>query len=103
MAKPKKFKSKGDAKKSGEDSSFAENDADAALSDAQARARLLANDEKNPSLDVGPNGRPLFTSTPSLSLLSRKDTCSYFKFRYTKLHRFDISIYLCIYMYVFIG
>ncbi|GMY10486.1 28S ribosomal protein S29, mitochondrial-like [Fagus crenata] len=80
VAKPKKFKSKGDAKKSGEDSSFAENDADAALSDAQARARLLANDEKNPSLDVGPNGRPLFTSTPSLSLLSRKDTCSYFKF-----------------------
>ncbi|KAF5470367.1 hypothetical protein F2P56_010886 [Juglans regia] len=53
---------------------------EAALSDAQSRARHLAADEKDPSLDFGPDGRPLFTSTPSLSLLSRKDACSYFKF-----------------------
>ncbi|GMI88864.1 hypothetical protein like AT1G16870 [Hibiscus trionum] len=45
-----------------------------------ARARRLAEDENDPSLDVCPNGRPLFTSTPSLSLLTRKDCCSYMKF-----------------------
>ncbi|XP_021279296.1 28S ribosomal protein S29, mitochondrial [Herrania umbratica] len=45
-----------------------------------ARARRLDEDEKDPSLDVGPNGRPLFTSTPSLSQLTRKDACSYMKF-----------------------
>lgn len=46
-----------------------------------ARALKLAEDEKDPSLDVASNNRPLFTSIPSLSLLSRRDTCSYFKFR----------------------
>ncbi|KAG2672956.1 hypothetical protein I3843_13G058300 [Carya illinoinensis] len=40
----------------------------------------LAADDKDQSLDVGPNGRHLFTITPSLSLLSRKDTCSHLKF-----------------------
>ncbi|XWS71916.1 hypothetical protein CRYUN_Cryun03dG0179500 [Craigia yunnanensis] len=45
-----------------------------------ARARHLVDDEKDPSLDVGPNGRPLFTSTPSLSQMTRKDACSYMKF-----------------------
>ncbi|OMO82941.1 Mitochondrial 28S ribosomal protein [Corchorus capsularis] len=45
-----------------------------------SRARLLAEDDNDPSLDVGPNGRPLFTSTPSLSQLTHKDTCSYMKF-----------------------
>ncbi|XVF20392.1 hypothetical protein REPUB_Repub11eG0194600 [Reevesia pubescens] len=45
-----------------------------------ARSRRLVEDEKEPSLDVGPNGRPLFTSTPSLSQLTRKDACSYMKF-----------------------
>lgn len=49
---------------------------------AKARARRLAEDDRDPSLDVGPNNRPLFTKTPSLSLLTRKDTCTYFKFRY---------------------
>ncbi|KAF5727300.1 28S ribosomal protein S29 mitochondrial [Tripterygium wilfordii] len=54
---------------------------DMAVSDDGAtRARLLAEDAKDSSLDVGLNGRPLFTSTPSLALLTRKDTCSYFKF-----------------------
>ncbi|KAM7498513.1 hypothetical protein LguiA_022927 [Lonicera macranthoides] len=38
------------------------------------RARRLAEDENNKSLGVGPNGRPLFTSTASLTELTRKDT-----------------------------
>ena len=71
---------KGKFNKSEEDAAPAE--VDAAVSEAQARARRLTLDEKDPTLDVGPNGLPLFTSTPSLSLLSHKDTCSYFKFRY---------------------
>ncbi|CAJ1947864.1 unnamed protein product [Sphenostylis stenocarpa] len=33
----------------------------------------------NPSLDVGPNGRPLLTSAPSLSHLSYNDARTYFK------------------------
>lgn len=53
-----------------------------AVFDVQERQRLLAADEKN-SLDVGPDGRPLFTTTPSLSQLTRKDSCTYFKFTYT--------------------
>ncbi|KAK4595114.1 hypothetical protein RGQ29_018752 [Quercus rubra] len=69
---------KGKFNKSGEDAAPAE--VDMAVSEAQARARRLAMDEKDPTLNVGPNGLPLFTSTPSLSLLSHKDTCSYFKF-----------------------
>ncbi|XP_020211357.1 28S ribosomal protein S29, mitochondrial [Cajanus cajan] len=51
----------------------------AALIDEQERLRQLAADDNNPSLDVGPNGRPLFTSAPSLSHLSRNDVCTYFK------------------------
>ncbi|GKV20742.1 hypothetical protein SLEP1_g30824 [Rubroshorea leprosula] len=50
-----------------------------------ARARNLAQDDKDPSLDVGANNRPLFTSTPSLSQLTRKDACSYFKFSEERL------------------
>ncbi|CAL0301634.1 unnamed protein product [Lupinus luteus] len=49
------------------------------LLDEQERLRHLAADEKDPSLDVGPNGRPLFTSAASLSQFTRRDTCSYFK------------------------
>ncbi|CAL9215274.1 unnamed protein product [Arabidopsis halleri] len=45
------------------------------------RAKRLADDEKIPSLDVGPNGRPLFTpKDTTLSQLSHKDIGSYFKF-----------------------
>ncbi|KAK8468632.1 hypothetical protein PHAVU_006G074900 [Phaseolus vulgaris] len=51
----------------------------AALYDEQERIRQLAADDKNPSLDVGPNGRPLFTSAPSFSHLSRNDVRTYFK------------------------
>ncbi|KAM1594600.1 hypothetical protein ACFX10_000992 [Malus domestica] len=54
---------------------------DADLPGGNSHARQLQVDEKDPSLDVGPNGRPLFTSTPTLSQLSRKDTCSYFKLK----------------------
>ncbi|KAK7305489.1 hypothetical protein VNO77_43395 [Canavalia gladiata] len=51
------------------------------LFDLQDRLRRLAADDKDPSLDVGPNGRPLFSSAPSLSHLSRNDVCTYFKLR----------------------
>ncbi|KAJ1381262.1 Ribosomal protein S23/S29, mitochondrial [Sesbania bispinosa] len=51
------------------------------LFDEQDRLRRLAADEKDPSLDVGPNGRPLFSSAPSLSHLTTKDTCTYFKLK----------------------
>ncbi|CAL5202615.1 unnamed protein product [Lathyrus oleraceus] len=46
--------------------------------DEQERLRNLTADEKNPSLNVGPNGRPLFTSAASLSKLTNNDTCTYF-------------------------
>lgn len=51
-----------------------------AVFDVRERQHLLIADDNKPSLDVGPNGRPLFTATPSLSQLTREDTCSYFKF-----------------------
>ncbi|KAG4920514.1 hypothetical protein AAZX31_18G055500 [Glycine max] len=50
-----------------------------ALFDDQERRRQLDADDKNPSLDVGPKGRPLFSAVPSLSHLSRNDVCTYFK------------------------
>ncbi|MFQ6627376.1 hypothetical protein Gotur_005587 [Gossypium turneri] len=78
-------KSKTKSKTGGSSSSVASStgdDFDSAGADdfEAARARRLVEDENDPSLDVGPNGRPLFTSTPSLSLLTRKDCCSYMKF-----------------------
>lgn len=63
-------------------SSTASDDFDSRL-DEGARARALSLDENDSSLDVGPNGRPLFTSSPSLSELTRKDACTYFKFKYS--------------------
>ncbi|RAL40073.1 unnamed protein product [Cuscuta campestris] len=50
-----------------------------------ARLRALAEDEKDASLDVGPNLQPLFTSAASLSQLSKKDTCTYMKFSIEEL------------------
>ncbi|XP_058761300.1 uncharacterized protein LOC131634671 [Vicia villosa] len=47
--------------------------------DEQERLRNLTADEKNPSLNVGPNGRPLFTPAASLSKLTNNDTCTYFQ------------------------
>ncbi|KAM7483036.1 hypothetical protein LguiB_007619 [Lonicera macranthoides] len=58
------------------------------------RARRLAEDENNKSLDVGPNGRPLFTSTASLTELTRKDTCSYMKFRYIYIYILSVNCFL---------
>lgn len=79
----KKFKGDGKNDDVGGGSS-AELDAD--VEGEQLRLRLLAEDDKDRSLDVGPNGLPLFTSAPSLSLLSRKDSCSYMKFRMEDLN-----------------
>ncbi|KAI4368930.1 hypothetical protein MLD38_017431 [Melastoma candidum] len=79
--------SKKSKSKSGEEASLAfAVDHDASSGDG-ARASRLAADESNPSLNVGPNGSPLFTSTPTLSLLSRKDVNSYFQFRREELAR----------------
>lgn len=69
--------------KSSDSTAAAQSDSAAgdAADSAKARARRLADDDRDPSLDVGPNGRPLFTKTASLSSLTRKDACTYFKFR----------------------
>ncbi|XVF46159.1 hypothetical protein PTKIN_Ptkin03bG0004500 [Pterospermum kingtungense] len=83
LAKAKKdAKSKSKSKVSDSSSSVASEDFESAGADdfEAARARRLVEDENDRSLDVGPNGRPLFTSTVSLSQLTRKDTCSYMKF-----------------------
>ncbi|KAM1873491.1 hypothetical protein ACFX13_007319 [Malus domestica] len=42
---------------------------DAALSGRKSRALQLQADERDPSLDMGPNGHSLITSTSTLSLL----------------------------------
>ncbi|KAJ9565249.1 LOW QUALITY PROTEIN: hypothetical protein OSB04_001215 [Centaurea solstitialis] len=84
-------KSKGDAKSKfkQEEIAAASSVDDAAhdlISDERNRRRLLEEDERNNrSLDVGPNGRPLFTSVDSLSELNRKDACTYMKFSRKKL------------------
>ncbi|KAG6752519.1 28S ribosomal protein S29 [Populus alba x Populus x berolinensis] len=81
--KPKK-----NPKRSGlDDSKTAAPDTKETTDERVLRARLLAQDEKNPSLNAGPNGRPLFTNINSLSRLSRKDTCSYFKFGEKELNQ----------------
>ncbi|OIT01935.1 PREDICTED: 28S ribosomal protein S29, mitochondrial [Nicotiana attenuata] len=49
------------------------------------RARALKEDEKDESLNIGQNGRPLFTSAASISQLTKKDTCTYMKFRREEL------------------
>lgn len=83
VKKAKKTKSKGEDDESGDASVAAAERGFDALFDENSRSRRLAADENHPELDVGPNGRPLFTSTPSLSQLTRKDTCSYFKLKYS--------------------
>ncbi|KAG6418071.1 hypothetical protein SASPL_120270 [Salvia splendens] len=57
-----------------------------AKQDAELRRRLLAEDEKNPALDLGPNGRSLFTSAPSLSSLTDNDVNHYFRFSVKELN-----------------
>ncbi|KAG5524607.1 hypothetical protein RHGRI_031321 [Rhododendron griersonianum] len=84
VTKAKKGKSKSDAKS--DTSSSAVSAAADEFDDEDVRARRLAEDESDRSLDVGPNGRPLFTSTPSLSQLSRTDACTYMKFSMEELN-----------------
>ncbi|KAL2920600.1 28S ribosomal protein S29 mitochondrial [Bienertia sinuspersici] len=84
LAKAKK-KFKGDGKN--DDASGGSSvELDADVEGDKLRLKLLAEDEQDKSLDVGPNGLPLFTSASSLSQLSRKDTCSYMKFRIEDLN-----------------
>ncbi|XP_030504651.2 uncharacterized protein LOC115719669 [Cannabis sativa] len=80
----KKSKSKGGDAAAADES--AATDVDAALFEDGSRARRLAAEENDPSLNIGPNGQPLFTSTPSLSELTRKDSCTYFKFKMEELN-----------------
>ncbi|PHT42572.1 Protein transport protein Sec61 subunit alpha [Capsicum baccatum] len=49
------------------------------------RTRTLKEDKKDKSLDVGSNGSSLFTSATSISDLTKKDTCTYMKFRREEL------------------
>lgn len=84
VTKAKKGKSKSDSKS--DTSSSAVSAAADEFDDEDIRVRRLAVDENNSSLDVGPNGRPLFTSTPSLSQLSSADTCTYMKFSMEELN-----------------
>lgn len=84
VTKAKKGKSKSDSKS--DTSSSAVSAAADEFDDEDIRVRRLAEDENNRSLDVGPNGRPLFTSTPSLSQLSSADTCTYMKFSMEELN-----------------
>ncbi|KAL2899351.1 Uncharacterized protein RDABS01_024433, partial [Bienertia sinuspersici] len=79
----KKFKGDGKNDNTPGDSSV---ELDADVEGDKLRLKLLAEDEHDKSLDVGPNGLPLFTSVSSLSQLSRKDTCSYMKFRIEDLN-----------------
>ncbi|KAL8261893.1 hypothetical protein R6Q59_025942 [Mikania micrantha] len=84
-----KSKSDGKSKSKQEDvvasSSSVEDAVHDLISDERNRRRLLDEDERDKSLDVGPNGRPLFTSVNSLSELGRKDASTYMKFSRKKL------------------
>ncbi|KAK9280336.1 hypothetical protein L1049_014024 [Liquidambar formosana] len=85
LSKAKKSNSKSNAK-ADDPSSAASTDIRDPDLDEDVRARHLAEDEKDSSLDVGPNGRPLFTSATSLSQLTRKDSNSYMKFSMEELN-----------------
>ncbi|CAH8381348.1 unnamed protein product [Eruca vesicaria subsp. sativa] len=85
ITKTKKSEGKKSKSKGGESGAAGADDGEfggSAGDDLEAgRAKRLADDEKVPSLDVGPNGRPLFTPRDvTLSKLSHKDIGSYFKF-----------------------
>ncbi|GFP93618.1 28S ribosomal protein s29 mitochondrial [Phtheirospermum japonicum] len=58
-----------------------------AKEETELRRRQLAEDDNNPALDVGPNGRPLFTSAHSLSSLTKDDANTYFKFSMEELRK----------------
>lgn len=85
LSKAKKSKSKSDSKANDTPSaSTVVGDHDNL--DEDIRACHLAEDEKDKSLDVGPNGRPLFTSAISISQLTRKDCNSYINFSMDELN-----------------
>ncbi|KAF7816194.1 28S ribosomal protein S29, mitochondrial [Senna tora] len=88
FVKAKRDKFKPDANKSPNvaSASRATDSGDAAFI-LQERRRLLAADGKDPSLNLGPNGRPLFTDSDSLNELVREDTCRYFKFNHQELQK----------------
>lgn len=54
--------------------------------DEESRIRHLAEEANDKSLDVGPNGRPLFTKTTSVSNLTRKDAGFYMDFSLEELN-----------------
>ncbi|KAL6500216.1 hypothetical protein OROHE_025582 [Orobanche hederae] len=83
--KGKKPQSKFDPKEKKPEEIQALNAESSAKEEAELRCRQLAEDRKNPSLDVGPNDRPLFTSSPSLSLLTKDDASTYFEFSMDEL------------------
>ncbi|KAH6814212.1 mitochondrial 28S ribosomal protein S29-like protein [Perilla frutescens var. frutescens] len=82
----KKTQSKSDLKEKKPEEVQAASPESIAKQDAELRRRLLAEDEKNPALDVGPDGRPLFTSAPSLSLLTKNDINHFFRFSMEELN-----------------
>lgn len=86
---PDKSKKKPKASGRSEDADFGGGsaaDVDAEAEGEELRRQMLLEDEKDKSLDVGPNGAPLFTSTTSLSKLTSEDACSYIKFKLDDLN-----------------
>ncbi|KAL2508165.1 mitochondrial 28S ribosomal protein S29-related [Forsythia ovata] len=85
LTKAKRSKSKSDGKDRAEELQVTDTEF-FVKQDEELRRQQLAQDENNPALDVGPNGRPLFTSTPSISLLTKKDASTYMKFSMEELN-----------------
>ncbi|KAG8387924.1 hypothetical protein BUALT_Bualt02G0071900 [Buddleja alternifolia] len=81
----KKFDAKEKKKQPPEEMKPAADAESSGVQEAELRRRLLAEDDKNPALDVGPNGRPLFTSTPSIYSLTKDDTNTYMRFSMEEL------------------
>ncbi|KAL2486242.1 Uncharacterized protein Adt_30998 [Abeliophyllum distichum] len=81
LTKAKRSKSKSDGKDRAEELQVTDTEF-FVKQDEELRRQQLAQDENNPALDMGPNGRPLFTSTSSISLLTKKDASTYMKFRH---------------------
>lgn len=86
-AAPQQGKKKGGGKKDGPDEKVKPEEIPVTLTEElvaeieEEHRRRVAQNAGNKALDVGPNGRPLFTSTPSLSQLTRRDSCHYMEFR----------------------
>ncbi|PIA59608.1 hypothetical protein AQUCO_00400473v1 [Aquilegia coerulea] len=68
-----------------EDLPTLDEDIDLSLDD-ESRVRNLSEEINDKSLDVGLNGRPLFTRTKTISQLTRKDTCFYMEFSLDELN-----------------